>query len=713
MALVWAELPVMPVRRTLAVTISGLLAAALLAITPIARAASPSSGSLNAVGDEVTWTGGPFATPVSDPVGLEEACQDPADPSCDRYALTVGAQSGPTTLVVTIKTENGEVDDYDLAVYGPDGKELGSSGDPGTPPDGESVAIGLPDPGTYSVRVHAYSVLPGSTYSGAATLVAGGEKTYGEADSDVVDCFEATPDKVGVSGVTDDGRTISLDVTVLLDEGVSEPRAREVMTYAKKSYAPLDIDLNVTRYLIVDVPDDGTAKKGDLTVGTALGSDLIAAAKAMFGGVRPADSDLVYLLTNKDTYSLTEEAAATGETDDDGDGRVDEDKRDYGLLGLADCIGGVRFADHAFAIGELGDELAFGFGPATFRGNAGSKTASHEIGHLMGAHHHYFDCAEGLATETEEGEVSPCTIMAPFVDLGSINFGVVDGAAVRGHAVAYAGDNDALAAASRAAAERGPAATVGARGPGYALLGGDGGLFTFGAAEFHGSTGNLRLNQPVVGMAWTPTGKGYWIVARDGGIFTFGDAAFHGSTGGMRLNSPILGMEATPSGRGYWLVAGDGGIFTFGDAAFHGSMGDRRLNAPVVGLGTTSTGKGYWLVARDGGIFTFGDAAFHGSTGNVRLNEPVFDLAPTSTDGGYWLVARDGGVFTFGDATFHGSAAARQASVIGLDATPTDRGYWVARGDGDVANFGDAPALGGLSGQRLNAPIVGFAAVPS
>ena len=43
----------------------------------------------------------------------------------------------------------------------------------------------------------------------------------------------------------------------------------------------------------------------------------------------------------------------------------------------------------------------------------------------------------------------------------------------------------------------------------------------------------MTLNQPIVGMASTPTGNGYWLVASDGGIFAFGDAAFHGSTGAM------------------------------------------------------------------------------------------------------------------------------------------------------------------------------------
>ena len=89
--------------------------------------------------------------------------------------------------------------------------------------------------------------------------------------------------------------------------------------------------------------------------------------------------------------------------------------------------------------------------------------------------------------------------------------------------------------------------------------------------------------------AWPPppTGRGYWLVASDGGIFAFGDAAFHGSTGTIRLNRPVVGMAATPGGQGYWLVASDGGIFSFGDAAFHGSTGAIRLNQPVVGMAAT------------------------------------------------------------------------------------------------------------------------------
>jgi hypothetical protein len=190
---------------------------------------------------------------------------------------------------------------------------------------------------------------------------------------------------------------------------------------------------------------------------------------------------------------------------------------------------------------------------------------------------------------------------------------------------------------------------------GYWLVASDGGVFSFGSAGFYGSTGAVKLNQPIVGMASTPDGKGYWLVAADGGVFTFGDARFYGSTGALRLNRPIVGMASTPDGRGYWLVASDGGIFTFGDAAFYGSTGAVGLSAPVVGMASTPDGKGYWLVASDGGIFTFGAAPFLGSEGGASLATPVVGMAPVPGAAGYWLTAADGSVYPFGAAHSYGA----------------------------------------------------------
>ena len=249
-------------------------------------------------------------------------------------------------------------------------------------------------------------------------------------------------------------------------------------------------------------------------------------------------------------------------------------------------------------------------------------------------------------------------------------------------------------------------------GVGYWLVASDGGIFPFGHAGGFGSTGNIRLNQSIVGMAPTPDGRGYWLVAADGGIFPFGDARGFGSTGAIRLNKPIVGMAATPDGGGYWLVASDGGIFPFGDARGFGSTGAIRLNKPVVGMAPTPDGGGYWLVASDGGIFPFGDARGFGSTGAIRLNKPVVGMAPTPDSGGYWLVASDGGIFPFGDAQGFGSTGAIRLNkpMVGMATTHDGGGYWLVASDGGIFPFGNAVGLGSTGGIALNRPIVGMAA---
>ena len=245
---------------------------------------------------------------------------------------------------------------------------------------------------------------------------------------------------------------------------------------------------------------------------------------------------------------------------------------------------------------------------------------------------------------------------------------------------------------------------------GYWTTASDGGVFTFGQVGYHGSTGGIRLQKPVVGLAPTASSRGYWLVASDGGVFSFGDAVFHGSTGGIRLNKPIVGMASTPDGGGYWLVASDGGVFAFGDAGFFGSTGAVALRAPVVGMASTPDGGGYWLAASDGGIFSFGDAGFFGSTGGIRLNKPIVGMASTPDGGGYWLVASDGGVFAFGDAGFFGStgAVALRAPVVGMASTPDGGGYWLAASDGGIFTFGNAGFSGSLGSVRLAQPIVGI-----
>jgi hypothetical protein len=246
---------------------------------------------------------------------------------------------------------------------------------------------------------------------------------------------------------------------------------------------------------------------------------------------------------------------------------------------------------------------------------------------------------------------------------------------------------------------------------GYWLSATDGGIFTYGNGQFYGSTGNIKLNQPVVGMAATPDGQGYWFVASDGGVFNYGDAGFWGSAGNLKLNKPVVGMAATPDGKGYWLVASDGGVFTYGDAQFWGSAGNIRLNQPIVGMAATPDGRGYWLVASDGGIFSYGDALFYGSTGNIHLNKPVVGMAATPDGLGYWLVASDGGIFNYGDANFYGSTGnlTLNKPVVGMAPSPSGKGYWLVASDGGIFNYGDAPFYGSAGNLVLNKPMVGMA----
>jgi hypothetical protein len=166
--------------------------------------------------------------------------------------------------------------------------------------------------------------------------------------------------------------------------------------------------------------------------------------------------------------------------------------------------------------------------------------------------------------------------------------------------------------------------------------------FSVDATDAGGQMGSFSppVQTQAINSGGTSGSKGYWLVGSDGGIFSFGDAQFFGSTGATRLNRPIVGMAATSDGKGYWLVGSDGGIFSFGDAQFFGSTGATRLNRPIVGMAATSDGKGYWLVGSDGGIFSFGDAQFVGSAGGHPLNAPIVGAAPAHSSSAAGSAAR-------------------------------------------------------------------------
>jgi N-acetylmuramoyl-L-alanine amidase len=155
----------------------------------------------------------------------------------------------------------------------------------------------------------------------------------------------------------------------------------------------------------------------------------------------------------------------------------------------------------------------------------------------------------------------------------------------------------------------------------------DGGVFSFGRARFHGSLGDVRLKEPIVGLAATGDGGGYWMVARDGGVFTFGDAHFHGSLGGTRLPAPVIGMVATGDGGGYWLVLGNGTIRAFGNAA-------AISTTPIPSDGFSLVGQVVTLDPGHNGGNGADPAYVNQSVWNGREWEPC-DTTGTATDAGY------------------------------------------------------------------------------
>ena len=280
--------------------------------------------------------------------------------------------------------------------------------------------------------------------------------------------------------------------------------------------------------------------------------------------------------------------------------------------------------------------------------------------------------------------------------------------------------------------------------PGYRLLGGDGGVFSFGSARFLGSAASDPRNCPTnpperslpngscVALAATPDGDGYWVLNRaTGKIFPFGAAGAFGQPADQFAGvSPefvpaFVGIVSTPTGHGYWVLAlgasGAGTVMHYGDAGFFSdtqaiaSRNHTGFNGIPVALAATTDGNGYWEVHSDGGVFAFGDARFYGSMAGTHLNQPIVGIAPTQDGKGYWLVGADGGVFSFGDAHFGGSLAGRPlaVAVVGTARNPLGPGYWLAATDGTTYPLGGAPSLGSMHGTPLARPVFAIASSAS
>jgi hypothetical protein len=254
---------------------------------------------------------------------------------------------------------------------------------------------------------------------------------------------------------------------------------------------------------------------------------------------------------------------------------------------------------------------------------------------------------------------------------------------------------------------------------GYWLVGSDGGIFSFGGANFYGSTGSLHLQRPVVGIVATADHGGYWLDASDGGVFSYGDTAFYGSIPGLgihpygsgvanSLQAPIVGMVPSADDHGYFMVASDGGVFAFGDATFAGSCYSiGGCSGAAVSVMPDASGHGYWLVTSTGGVYAFGDAPVLGAPGNTGA--PITAAVRTPNGGGYWGLDAAGHVHGYGNAANLGNVQT-DGSFSGITSsiwtdTPGD-GYGVSALNGAVTVLGGVPNYGGMQNTNLNGSII-------
>jgi len=99
---------------------------------------------------------------------------------------------------------------------------------------------------------------------------------------------------------------------------------------------------------------------------------------------------------------------------------------------------------------------------------------------------------------------------------------------------------------------------------------------------------------------------------------------------------------------------------------------------------------------------------------------PTGPTAPTASVGGYAMVSADGSVWAEGPSTgpavrYLGAMSGQplNAPIVGAAFTPGASGYWLVASDGGIFSFGTAAFDGSMGGRPLNKPIVGVAAVPN
>ncbi len=226
------------------------------------------------------------------------------------------------------------------------------------------------------------------------------ESSTNVIDYEAEDCTQIPPEEIPPLALSTD-KVLPLEVRVMA-EAPDLTVAKGYMKTAKETFARIGITMKL-RYQMVVAPAEWSAGTG-LTDGPSQ-PEILDFMKSLFGGQRPSGVDVVYFMTRH------------------WDG------------GFADCIGGIRFPDRAFAFGSV-EYATEGIVPSP-TANEG-VIAAHEIGHLLGAHHQYANCVEAQPSGALRGDTNPCTTMWPAAANASSTFSLLERSFIRSYAADYA-----------------------------------------------------------------------------------------------------------------------------------------------------------------------------------------------------------------------------------------------------------------------------------
>lgn len=217
-------------------------------------------------------------------------------------------------------------------------------------------------------------------------------------DRGAEDCTSSiTPEVVPPPAVTTEPE-LPLEVRVMA-EAAHLAQAKEHLAVTRGIFDRIGIRLKV-RYDVVVPPAEWEVSGYQLHY-----DEIFDFMRSHYGGGRPAGVDLVYFITR------------------------------FWDGGIADCVGGVRSPTSAFALGSIDYEL---MGEVAVPTADEGVIAAHELGHLLGAHHHYSNCTEALPSGGLRGDFNPCTTMSPLAATASTTFGLLERSYVRYYTATYA-----------------------------------------------------------------------------------------------------------------------------------------------------------------------------------------------------------------------------------------------------------------------------------